>query len=203
MRSRTEVPAKGDESDSKHPHDEQDGRQGQFQQSRKGQQCRSKGKAQGTNKRQDTEGNAQFGAFAKFRPRQRVGPLWSPTLDVVVFVNAHRSKEYDQTGGDQGKPLCLFALYGPQIQSHGFLCQRSGQKDGRCKGDPTGKVQIRIIDFNGPYGNGIIGIHNGGQTKAPKGQDQGNHDCFGDLSYINAPNKEIGGTSQQTNARAE
>eukprot|EP00977_Amphora_coffeiformis_P001291 scaffold267_cov192-Amphora_coffeaeformis.AAC.5 len=29
------------------------------------------------------------------------------------------------------------------------------------------------------------------------------HDCFGDLSYINAPNKEIGGTSQQTNARAE
>jgi len=45
-------------------------------------------------------------------------------------------------------------------------------KDGGGEGYPTGEVQVGVVDLDGPYGDGVIGVHDGRETESPERQHQ-------------------------------
>lgn len=169
MGSWAEVTTKGNESDAKAPHDQQDCRHHQLGESTQShdeietRDGRPKGNQQAKDKGHDAQGNAQIGTLAKLGTGQAFA-FGASAIGFVIPMDAHTGKEDHHTGGRQGDPTRLLGRSVADIDSHGFLCQGSGQKDGGRKGNPTTKVQVGIIDFDSSDGNFVIRIHNGWQT---------------------------------------
>jgi hypothetical protein len=139
VRARTQIAAKGNESHTKAPQDEQDGRDGQFDHAQERNLGGAKAQGQTEHERNNTKTNAQPRSFAKLGILQTLVGVGFGTSTIVGFVleNTDTGKENDHARGAKGKPTSLFGRGGTDIQSHGFL----GQGTRHCEASIDGTME--------------------------------------------------------------
>jgi hypothetical protein len=125
VRARTKIAAKGNESYTKAPQDEQDGRDGQFDHAQERNLGGAKAQGQTEHERNNTKTNAQPRSFAKLGILQTLVGVGFGTSTIVGFIleNTDTGKENDHARGAKGKPASLFGRGGTDSEPHGFLGQ--------------------------------------------------------------------------------